>query len=134
LHNQPYATINYPVFTFGVEGETYAVLSDLGKHGDPFLAFPYRAQAIALFKPEDPATAILVGKVTPPAPGEKYLNWFSRVSEIYMTRWVYPAMFGLLAFVCALVGAIFISMVTHPAKRLPPIPEEKDKKEVESED
>jgi hypothetical protein len=127
VHNQPYATINYPIFAFDFEGQAYAVLSDLGKHGDPFLAFPYRAEVISLFMPEDPYLAVMVGKITPPQPGEPYLNWFSRVSEIYMTRWVYPIMFGIMAFICAVVGLIFISMVTHPAKRLPPIPEEKKK-------
>ena len=74
--------------------------------------------------------AMLVGKIVPPAPGEKYLNWFSKVSEITMTRWVYPGMIALVAFVCLFVGAIFISMIVFPVKKLPPVPKDKEAKKA----
>lgn len=126
IHNEPYATIQFPVYVYSAEGQVFVELADLGKHGDPFLAFQYKAEATALFEPGNPKNVLLVGKATTPEPGEKYLNWFSRMSELYMTRWVYPFVFGLLAIVCGFVGFIFISMITHPAINLPPVPEEKE--------
>jgi len=130
IFNDPYSTIQYPIFVFEHQDSKYAILSDLGKHGDPFLAFPYYADAGALFYEDQPTKAILIGEIVAPEPGEKYLNWFSKISEIVMTRWIYPGMFFICALLAMLVGGIFASFLLFPVKKLPPVPEDDKTEEV----
>lgn len=122
LYSEPYWTIKYPVFVYTVDGVVYAGKSDIGRHGDPSLAFPLFAEVNVNFREGHPLEALMNGKITPREPGEQFLNWFSRASEIYLTRWIYPGMFLLCGVTMAGVSLIFISMLTNPPKKLPPVP------------
>ncbi len=127
IFNEPYWTIKYPIFVFQSNGDYHALKADIGRHGDPSLAFPLFAEVKVDYLPGNPQEALMNGKITPRKPGEQFLNWFSRASEVYLTRWIYPGMFLLCAFVLIVVSVLFISMMTHPPKKLPPVPENKEK-------
>lgn len=130
IYNEPYWTTKYPVFVFDSNGQTLALKADIGRHGDPSLAFPLFAQVTVNYLAENPEQALMNGKITARKPGEQFLNWFSRASEVYLTRWIYPGMFLFCAVLLAFVSVIFISMMTHPPKRLPPVPESTEKGEA----
>jgi len=133
LHNEPYWTTKYPIFVFEAAGQTLALRSDIGRHGDPSLAFPLFAEVTVDYMKDKPREALMNGKISARKPGEQFLNWFSRASEVYLTRWIYPGMFLLCAAIMAVVSVMFISMMVIPPKKLPPIPEPKEKEKSDTE-
>jgi hypothetical protein len=126
IYNEPYWTAQYPIFVFEANGEPLALKADIGRHGDPSLAFPLFARVNVNYLAGSPEQALMNGKISARKPGENFLNWFSRASEVYLTRWIYPGMFLFCTLILAVVSMLFISMATHPPKKLPPIPKEKE--------
>ena len=105
LFDEPYETAQLPVFIFEAHGKHHALLSDLGRHGPPTVAFPVFGNCTVAYDPAAPAQALLMPHVAAPDGSMPVLDWFSTTCESLFSRWGYVAILAFGVVLC-LAGSL----------------------------
>ena len=110
LFDEPYATAQIPVFIFTAGDAPLALLSDLGRHGPPTVAFPVFGDCTVAYDPAAPTQALLMPHLAPPDGTMPLLDWFSKFCESLFSRWGYVAILGFGATLAAAAALLACSL------------------------